>query len=137
MTVWKFFSDNRTNMRYEFIDHPSRDGWYQVTDKKGMLVCEFEKHRFNETQTLGMLGEQPLKAATAMRELGDWLYRHHYSEAVPVPTYELRLSEDDSHLHILRHKEPLMDAVFETDDLKAVADALAKASQFVEKIMGR
>lgn len=123
-------------MRYEFSSHPDKQGWFRVTDTKWMLVCEFEAHRFNETQTFSDMGQMPVdpqKIATAMRELGDWLYRHHYSEALPVPTYELRLSEDDSQLHIIRHKEPSMDAVFETDDLKAVADALAKASQFVEK----
>lgn len=127
-------------MRYEFSSHPDKQGWFRVTDTKWMLVCEFEAHRFNETQTFPDMGQMPVdpqKIATATRELGDWLYRHHYSEALPVPAYELRLSEDDSQLHIIRHKEPSMDAVFETDDLKEVADALAKASQFVEKIMRR
>lgn len=127
-------------MRYEFSNHPSRQGWFRVIDTKWMLVCEFEAHRFNETQTFPDMGQMPVdpqKIATAMRELGDWIYCHHYAEALPIPVYELRLSEDDSQLHIIRHKEPFMDARFETDDLEAVADALAKAAEFVEKKIRR
>lgn len=131
---------NLNNMRYEFYNHPTKIGWYRVIDTKWMMVCDFEAHRFNESQLfpdMGHLPTDPQKIATAMRELGDWVYQHHYSDAMPVPTYELRLSEDDSQLHIIRHKHPIMDAVFETDDLKAIADALAKASQFVNKVMRR
>lgn len=127
-------------MRYEFEVHPERDGWYMVTDTKWMMVCEFETHRFNDTQKFpacGMLeGKDAQTVATAMRELGDWMYLHHYSEAFPAPTYELRISEDDSELHIIRHKEPYMDAVFKTDDLKEIASALSKASEFIKKRMG-
>lgn len=127
-------------MRYEFSNHPSRQGWFRVTDTKWMMVCEFEAHRFNETQTfpdLGQMAVDPQKIATAMRELGDWLYLHHYAEACPLPTFELRMSDDDTTLHIIRHKEPIMDACFETDDLRAIANALARASEFVEKKMRR
>lgn len=127
-------------MRYEFTDHPDRQGWFRVTDTKWMMVCDFEAHRFNDSQTFpdyGMLeGRDEKTVAKAMRELGDWLYLHHYAEVFPVPTYEMKLSDDDSELHIIRHKEPYMDAVFKTDDLKAVADTLAKASEFVRKRMG-
>lgn len=127
-------------MRYEFSSHPEKQGWFRVTDTKWMLVCDFMAHRFNETQEfpdMGRLPVDPDKIATTMRELGDWMYLHHYAEACPLPTYELRMSDDDTTLHILRYKEPIMDACFETDDLKAVATALAKAAEFVEKRMRR
>lgn len=107
-----------------------------MTDTKWMMVCDFEAHRYNESQLfpdLGHLPTDPQKIATAMREMGDWLFLHHYAEVFPVPTYETRLSEDDSELHIIRHKEPVMDAVFQTDDMAAVADALAKAAEYVRK----
>ena len=127
-------------MRYEFSEHTERLGWYAVTDTKWMFTCEFQEHQFNDTQKfidLGMLGGKDAQTvAAAMRELGDWLYLHHYSECFPAPTYELRISEDDSELHIIRHKEPYMDAVFETDDLKEIANALSKASEFIKKRMG-
>lgn len=125
-------------MRYEFLSHPEKSGWYIVTDTKWMLVCEFERQKFNETQTFVNHGCLPQdnadKIATAMRELGDWLFAHHYSEIFPTPTYEVRLSEDDSELHIIRHKEPRMNAIFQTNNMKDIADALAKGAEFVRKI---
>lgn len=127
-------------MRYEFTDHPERVGWYRVTDTKWMMVCEFPAHHFNDGQQypdMGMLeGKDAQTVATAMRELGDWLYSHHYSDVFEPPVYELRLSEDDTELHIIRIKEPYMDAVFETDNLKEIADALSKAAEFIKKRMG-
>lgn len=130
-------------MRYEFSSHPDKQGWFRVTDTKWMLVCDFMAHRFNETQEFPEMGHLPIdpdKIATAMRELGDWMYLHHYAEACPLPAYELRLSDDDTTLHVIRYKDPIMDACFEMDnldDLKAVANALAKAAEFVEKKMRR
>lgn len=127
-------------MRYEFTEHHEREGWFVVTDTKWMFTCEFEGHRFNDTQKFidfGRLeGKDAQTIATAMTELGDWMYLHHYSEAFPPPTYELRISDDDTELHIIRHKEPYMDAVFETDNLKEIADALSKAAEFIKKRMG-
>jgi hypothetical protein len=127
-------------MRYEFSEHPERVGCYVVTDTKWMFTCEFETHRFNETQKFtdfGALdGKDAQTVAQAMSELGDYMYLHHYSEAFPTPVYELRISEDDAELHIIRHKEPHMDAVFETDDLKEIAGALSKAAEFIKKRMG-
>ena len=127
-------------MRYEFSEHHEREGVFIVTDTKWMFSCEFEEHRFNETQKYTNLdrleGKDAQTVATAMKELGDWLYLHHYSECFPAPTYELRISEDDSELHIIRHKEPYMDAVFETDDLKEISSALSKAAEFIKKRMG-
>ena len=104
-------------MRYEFTSHPEKDGWYLVTDTKWMLTCEFREHEFNETQVysgLERIGTDPEKISMAMRELGDWLCLHHYHEAMPASAFELRLSEDDTELHIIRRKHPQMDAVFST-----------------------
>lgn len=125
-------------MRYEFTYHPCILGWFRVIDTKWMMVCDFPAHQFNEVQQFpdyGMLeGRDAHTVAKAMRELGDWLFSHHYAEIFPVPTYETRLSEDDSELHIIRHKEPIMDAVFKTDDMAAIADTLAKAAEYVRKL---
>ena len=118
-------------MRYEFTPHPEKSGWYLVTDTKWMFSCEF-----NETQTfsgLDRLGDSPEKATEAMNELGDWLFSHHYYEAMPLSAYEVRLSEDDTEMHIIRRKFPEMDAKFATDDLDTIAKALAKASEFIRK----
>ena len=132
---------NLNEMRYEFSEHYERGGWYVVTDTKWMMVCEFEAHRFNETQNyidLGMLPADPDKVAHAMSELGDWLFSHHYSEIFPAPTFELRRSEDEKSLHIIGHKVPHVCATFQADELDSLDDAaerLEKMAQFLRKRM--
>lgn len=123
-------------MRYEFTRHPEKAGWYMVTDTMWMLTCEFRKHEFNETHVFSVLdsiGADPEKISKAMREMGDWLCLHHYHEAMPASAFELRMSEDDTELHIIRRKHPQMDAIFSTDDLEAIAKTMAKASIYVRK----
>ena len=123
-------------MRYEFTRHPEKAGWYMVTDTMWMLTCEFRKHEFNETQVFSVLdsiGADPEKISKAMREMGDWLCLHHYHEAMPASAFELRMSEDDTELHIIRRKHPQMDAIFSTNDLEAIAKTMAKASIYVRK----
>ena len=123
-------------MRYEFTRHPEKAGRYMVTDTMWMLTCEFRKHEFNETQVFSVLdsiGADPEKISKAMREMGDWLCLHHYHEAMPASAFELRMSEDDTELHIIRRKHPQMDAIFSTDDLEAIAKTMAKASIYVRK----
>lgn len=123
-------------MRYEFTRHPEKAGWYMVTDTMWMLTCEFRKHEFNETQVFSVLdsiGADPEKISKAMREMGNWLCLHHYHEAMPASAFELRMSEDDTELHIIRRKHPQMDAIFSTDDLEAIAKTMAKASIYVRK----
>lgn len=127
-------------MIYEFTRHPEKAGWYMVTDTMWMLTCEFRKHEFNETQVFSVLdsiGADPEKISKAMREMGDWLCLHHYHEAMPASAFELRMSEDDTELHIIRRKHPQMDAIFSTDDLEAIAKTIAKASIYVRKRLNR
>lgn len=123
-------------MRYDFFDHPSKLGWFRVIDTKWMMVCDFKAHEFHKTQvfpSMGLLDDDPMQVMKVMREMGEWLYTHHYSDVMPAPPYELRLSEDGTRLHVLRHKDPVMDAVFETGDLNAIANALAKAAEYIRK----
>ena len=126
-------------MRYEFTEHYDREGWYIVTDTKWMIVCEFQAHRFNETQNFidfGYLPADPDKVAHAMSELGDWLFSHHYAEVLPAPTFELKRSDDDSEILIIRHKAPhLMVSIPENEvnDLNEIACTLEKMAQFLRK----
>lgn len=122
-------------MRYEFTEHPDREGWYMVTDTRWMMTCSFKEHRFNETQEFdtGMMPVHPGKAAQVMRELGEWLMSHHYSEAMDVPVYELRMSEDDSELSIIRHKAPEFRLTMEPTSLDGIEKALEKAIEYVRK----
>lgn len=126
-------------MRYEFTAHPEREGWYIVTDTRWMFVCEFEAHRFNETQNyrdIGNLPNDPAKVSHAMSELGDWLFAHHYADIFPVPTFELKRTDDDREVQIIRHKKPHMVVSIpanEVNDLNEMANTLRKMAEFLNK----
>ena len=110
-----------------------------MVDTKWMMVCEFQAHQFNETQNfidLGHLPMDPDKIAHAMSELGDWMFSHHYSDALPVPTYEVRRTDDDSEVQVIRHKKPhlvVTTPANELNDLNELASSLEKAAQFLRK----
>lgn len=131
-------------MRYEFYTHPELPGWFQVTDTKWMLVVSFKANEFNETQRVddagALNGRDAQTVATAMSELGDWLFSHHYSDIFPAPTYELRRSHDDSEIMLIGHKTPRMVVTVpetELSDLNELAESLEKAAQFLRKRMKR
>ena len=55
-------------------------GWWVLTDTENRIVVRFEEHKFNDTQEVTMLEDctlTALQAARVMRELGDWVVRHH------------------------------------------------------------
>ena len=122
------------------MPHPEREGWFTVTDTKWMMVCDFEAHRFNETQTypdMGMLAKKDAQTvAHAMAELGDWLFSHHYADALPVPTFELKRSDDDADILVVRHKKPhvvVSVPANELNDLNSLASTLKKMAEFLTK----
>ena len=119
------------------MHHPTKQGWFIVEDTKWLLSVEFEEHRFNETQDILDFGHIPIipaKIAKEVAAMGDWLRLHHYAEVFEIPVYELRLSENDSEVHVIRHKHPAMDAVFKAGSgRKEMADALSKAAEFLRK----
>ena len=52
------------------------------TDKENGIVCEFQEHKFNDTQRVvplrdDILNNDPLSLARAMREMADWLLANH------------------------------------------------------------
>ena len=125
------------------MNHPERDGWYIVTDTKWMMVCQFEAHRFNETQEVVEMGHLPIdpnKIAKAMSELGDWLFSHHYADIFPAPTFELKRTDDDSEVQVIRHKEPHIVVSIpanELNDLNDLASQLRKMAEFLTKRVQR
>lgn len=110
-----------------------------MTDTKWMMVCEFKAHEFNETQhyvDMGRIPADPVKISKAMSELGDWLFSHHYAETFPTPTYELKRSDDDTLVHLIRHKKPHMHVTVPADELRDLDDlakAMAKAVEYIRK----
>jgi DNA-binding XRE family transcriptional regulator len=72
--------------RFSLQPSSKRDGWYICTDMTNGIVCEFEKHKFNETQHFTFVEEEKVDAenlASIMREFGEWLSIYHYNIAMP------------------------------------------------------
>lgn len=104
-----------------------------------MITCIFREHEFNETQRFdaGQLPVDPIKISEAMTELGDWVATHHYSEAMPMPVYELRLSEDDTRMQLIRHKKPTFVVDTEPMDVSELIKVLSKGVEYLRKRIER
>ena len=126
-------------MRYDFTQHVSRAGWYSVLDTDTGIRCDFREHQFNETQEFSLpddLPADPNLISRMMRELGDWISLHRYSEAMPVPVYEYRMSDDDTTISIIRHKAPCFTIITSANEDTTSArfsEALRKAGEFARK----
>lgn len=69
-------------MKY-LLQESETPGWWVFTDTENKIVIRFKEHRFNETQEVTMLDESlvnPMSVARIMREMGDWIGRHHYDK---------------------------------------------------------
>lgn len=66
---------------------------FVCTDTANGIVCEFEKHSYNETQKFTALEDSNVDAedmATIMREFGDWLYENYPYVALPIDEQSTR-----------------------------------------------
>lgn len=130
------------NNRFKLEKSKEQPGWWVLTDTKNLVVIKFEEHKYNETQKVYLLKESEMisspdietKLARIMREMGEYMYTHWYSIAMPTPVYELRQDEETDRLLLLRNKHPRF--TLEVEDgctHKQLADALRKASEFLRK----
>lgn len=128
--------------RFKLEKSKEQPGWWVLTDTKNLVVIKFEEHKYNETQKVYLLKESEMisspdietKLARIMREMGEYMYTHWYSIAMPTPVYELRQDEETDRLLLLRNKHPRF--TLEVEDgctHKQLADALRKASEFLRK----
>lgn len=131
-------------MTKRYILQPSQDlpNWWVLTDIIEGVVIRFEEHRFDETQRVTLLDESHLqhdpdcanKVAHMMTEMGKWMYRCHYSIAMPTPVYELQEDEDAGKLYIIRHKPPrLRIEILDDTDRDHLASALRKCAEWLIK----
>lgn len=131
-----YFVENNKNMEERFILRKCDDvpDWWVLHDKDNGIVIRFKEHEFNETQEVKLTtpNTDAQQLATAVREIGDWLFSHAYSVAMPTPTFEFREWKDKT--LILRNKHPRLTINIEDEcDAKQLADALRSASEFVRK----
>lgn len=122
----------------------SRDlpGWWVLTDTENLVVIKFKEHEFNETQkithidndqeVIRRLGAQGI--ARVLREMGDYMFSHWYSIALPTPVFELREDDENDRMLLIRNKFPKLTIEINDDcDLKQLSDALKAAGEFVIK----
>ena len=80
--------DKKSLRKNDYVLQKSdRPNIYIVADVANELVISFEVHKFNETREVTFLEDKNLSAreiATILRNVGEWLSRHHYFVAMPI-----------------------------------------------------
>lgn len=117
-------------------------GWWVLTDAENLVVLKFKEHEFNESQqvtfidddksVIEKLGAQGV--AQILREMGDYMFTHWYSIALPTPVFEFRQDDENDRMLLIRNKFPKFTLEIQDDcDLKQLSDALKVAGEFVIK----
>lgn len=117
-------------------------GWWVLTDTENLVVLKFKEHEYNESQQITFLNEdksviEKLGAqgiAQILREMGDYMFTHWYSIALPTPVFEFRQDDENDRMLLIRNKFPKFTLEIQDDcDLKQLSDALKAAEEFVMK----
>ena len=127
-----------------FILEKSQDlpGWWVLTDAENLVVLKFKEHEFNESQQVTFIDEdksviERLGAqgiAEVLREMGDYMFTHWYSIALPTTVFEFRQDDENDRMLLIRNKFPKFTLEIQDDcDLKQLSDALKAAGEFVMK----
>lgn len=113
-----------------------------MTDTENLVVVKFKEHEFNESQKVTFinddqsvienLGAQGI--ARVLREMGEYMFSHWYSIALPTPVFEFRQDEEKDRMLLIRNNFPkLTIEINDTCDLKQLSDALKDAREFSNK----
>lgn len=127
-------------MAYNLIQNSERPGWWTLADTENNIAIRWEEHRYNDTQEAYVLDDTIPTTHTAadlariMREMGDYVVRHHGGIAFDV-TFGFEFAEDDKDLYLCRYKEPMWRMKLQSDNInsKKLADSLRKAAEFLNK----
>lgn len=131
-------------MNKRFIIQESQDlpGWWVLTDIENEIVVKFKDKDFNGTQKVTPLNDDSVILAKAggaqgfarvMREIGDYVARHHGDIAFKQP-YGWKYSEDDEELIFYRNKSPKWELRILSDtDKETLATSLRKAAEYLTK----
>lgn len=87
--------------RFKLEHSQDLPNWWVLTDIENLIVCKFKEHEFNETQRITILDDSKYannsncanEIAHIMAEMGDYMFSHWYSIALPTPVFEFR--QDD------------------------------------------
>lgn len=128
--------------RFRLEKSQDQPGWWVLTDAENLVVLKFKEHEFNESQqvtfidddqsVIEKLGAQ--RIAQILREMGDYMFTHWYSIALPTPVFEFRKDDENDRMLLIRNKFPKFTLEIQDDcDLKQLSDALKAAGEFVMK----
>lgn len=127
--------------RFKLVQSNEHPGWWVLADTKNLIVCKFEEHKFNETQQISVLEDSKFsnntncanELAHIMSEMGDYMFSHWYSIALPTPVFEFRQDDENDRMMLIRNKFPKYTIEIQDDcDLKQLSDALKACVEFVK-----
>ncbi len=128
--------------RFRLEKSTEQPGWWVLTDTENLVVIRFQEHQFNDTQKVIVLDESSLlkdsdyanKLANIMSEMGDYMFTHWYSIAMPTPVFEFRQDDENDLMILIRNKFPQFTVEIQDDcDMKQLSDALKACSEFLKK----
>lgn len=130
--------------RFKLEKSKDQPNWLVLTDTENLIVCKFEEHKFNETQRISILEDSRFsnntncanELAHIMSEMGDYMFSHWYSIALPTPVFEFRQDDENDRLLLIRNKFPKYTIEIQDDcDLKQLSDALRAGGEFVKRYL--
>ena len=130
------------NKRFLLQQSQDQPEWWVLTDTENLVVIKFKEHEYNESQQVTFieddksvtekLGAQGI--SRVLREMGDYMFTHWYSIALPTPVFEFRKDDEKDRMLLIRDKFPKF--TLEIQDycsLKQLSNALKAAGEFVMK----
>lgn len=130
------------NNRFKLEKSQDLPGWWVLTDTDNLIVIKFKEHEYNETQRISILEESKFvgnencanEIAHIMSEMGDYMFYHWYSIALPTPVFEFRKDEEKDRLLLIRNKFPKLIIEIQDDcNFNQLSDALRAGSQFTKR----
>lgn len=130
------------NNRFRLEKSQDLPDWWVLTDTENLIVCKFEEHKFNETQRVSVLEDSKFasdancanKLAHIMAEMGNYMFSHWYSIAMPTPVFEFRQDDENDRLLLIRNKFPKFTMeIQDVCDLKQLSDVLRAGGEFASK----
>ncbi|MDO5525668.1 MAG: DNA breaking-rejoining protein [Prevotella sp.] len=126
--------------RFNFTPSSEHPGWWVLADTENNIVIRWQEHRFNDTQKVSVLNDTEITEHTAtdlariMREMGDYIARHHGGIAFNSP-FGFEYSEDDTELFFCRYKKPKWRIKINENEIgiKQLANSLRKAAEYLIK----
>lgn len=134
------------NKRFKLEKSRELPDWWVLTDTENLIVCKFKEHEYNETQRVSVIEDSKFannpncanELAHIMSEMGDYMFSHWYSIALPTPVFEFRQDDDNDRMLLIRNKFPKFTIEIQDDcDLKQLSDALKSAGEFVIKFKNK